>query len=594
MSDPIEKPFFAYRSFRKEFDAMKAFASIGVRQFCVFAGHSANSLGEPYCEYEPTWKWFDAYDFSPLDEQVQDVLNICPDAQLLCLIDLNSPLWLARQLHVDSYSYLSNALCDEKWRTETEKYLDAVIAHMEKNYGNRIAAYVLMCGKTDEWMDHANGMETLSKAELFRKWCVEHHYPVPEDVPSLRQCFDTPCENGAMRDPQKNRNAVLYWKFHSDLIANSIIRFARRAREQLSVRRKIGVFYGYVLELGMSAVLRGHLAYEKVESSDAVDFVISPGSYRDRMMGGGSGFMTPNSTVHLHGKDCLYEIDHRTHSANMRLTPYVELKWYTRWADLAEDRAGLRREFCRTLFHGASLWWFDMWGKFYADPENIAVIKSCCELWLKYARRDFEPEADVMLVVDPEQLLYYNPTGPYAALLHPLQSALNRLGSPHRICTLNDIPRFSSLPRLLIFAGMSVITPEKKALLEKYVFGRTTCFWYGPSGLNNGTAWENMDLPGMRFPEFEKITAETLRDSARQAGVHIYADQPCLVWAGRNLLAVHTGTGGTIRFSLKQKAGQISELFSGTKINCGGSGFSYTFASPETALFLLEPEQETE
>ena len=94
--------------------------------------------------------------------------------------------------------------------------------------------------------------------------------------------------------------------------------------------------------------------------------------------------------------------------------------------------------------------------------------------------------------------------------------------------------------------------------------------------------------------EDESTIRETLRDSARQAGVHIYADQPCLVWAGRNLLAVHTGTGGTIRFSLKQKAGQISELFSGTKINCGGSGFSYTFASPETALFLLEPEQETE
>ena len=32
-----KKPFFAYRSFWKEFDAMRRFAEIGVRQFAVFA-----------------------------------------------------------------------------------------------------------------------------------------------------------------------------------------------------------------------------------------------------------------------------------------------------------------------------------------------------------------------------------------------------------------------------------------------------------------------------------------------------------------------------------------------------------------------------
>ena len=98
-----KKPFFAYRSFWKEFDAMKRFARIGVNQFVVFPGNSTNSLGEPYCQYDPVWKWYDTYDFTPFDEQMNDVLRICPDAEILCMIDLNSPLWLARQLHVDSY-----------------------------------------------------------------------------------------------------------------------------------------------------------------------------------------------------------------------------------------------------------------------------------------------------------------------------------------------------------------------------------------------------------------------------------------------------------------------------------------------------------
>ena len=33
-----KKPFFAYRSFWKEFDAMKRFAQIGVKQFVVRHG----------------------------------------------------------------------------------------------------------------------------------------------------------------------------------------------------------------------------------------------------------------------------------------------------------------------------------------------------------------------------------------------------------------------------------------------------------------------------------------------------------------------------------------------------------------------------
>ena len=110
---PTKKPFFAYRSFWKEFDAMKRFAQIGVRQFVVFGGNSTNSLGEPYCQYDSIWKWHDTYDFAPFDEQMNDVLRICPDAEILCMIDLNSPLWLARQLHVDSYAELSLAECNE-------------------------------------------------------------------------------------------------------------------------------------------------------------------------------------------------------------------------------------------------------------------------------------------------------------------------------------------------------------------------------------------------------------------------------------------------------------------------------------------------
>ena len=87
------KPYLAYRSFWKEPETRKKFASAGFKQFCVFPANTVNTVGEPYCQYEPIWKWFDKYDFTPFDQQMDDNLSLTPDAEILLMIDLNSPLW---------------------------------------------------------------------------------------------------------------------------------------------------------------------------------------------------------------------------------------------------------------------------------------------------------------------------------------------------------------------------------------------------------------------------------------------------------------------------------------------------------------------
>ena len=380
------KPFFAYRSFWKEFEAKKRFTSIGVDQYVVFASHSTKSLGEPYGQYDPTWLWYDTYDFAPFDQQMNDVIGICSEAKILCMIDLNSPLWLARQLYVDSYPAVTLANAHDRWREETQKYVRAFVEHAEKKFGDRILCYILMCGVTDEWMDNSNGTDSPGKLRAYREWCARKGLPEPADIPGIVARFHTSHEltKMQMRDPVTDHEAVQYWRFHSEFNVESILNFASLVRSLVSRPVELGVFYGYILELECHSVRRAHLAYEKLESSPLVDFLISPGEYRDRDMGGGSGFMTPNGTVKLHGKDCLYEIDHRTTTANMQLTPHVALPWMKAWKTPAEDRAGLRREFCRALFHGAHLWWFDMWvrrkkklcgGLKYAETPKSALSK---------------------------------------------------------------------------------------------------------------------------------------------------------------------------------------------------------------------------
>ena len=583
-----QKPFFAYRSFWKEFDAMKRFARIGVKQFVVFAGNSTNSLGEPYCQYDPVWKWYDTYDFTPFDEQVNDVLRICPDAEILCMIDLNSPLWLARQLQVDSYSAVTLAECSSRWKKNTGNYVRAFVDYAERKFGSRIVSYIMMGGKTDEWMDHSGGVESESKRLAYRDWCGKQGLPEPEDIPGFGKRNHTSHEQDGlkMRDPVTDHEAIQYWRFHSEINADSILEFAGMVRSQVSRPVELGVFYGYILQLEYSTVSLAHLAYEKVESSPDIDFVISPGDYKDRPIGGGSGFMTPNGTVKLHGKDCLYEIDHRTTSANMQLTPYVALSWMDRWKDLDEDRAGLRREFCRTLFHGSHLWWFDMWGKFYEAQENIDVIAKCREIWEKYADRSFAPEAEVALVVDPESALFIGPNAYDRPLMTPVLKALNRLGTPYEVYSLNDLPNIPRRIKFAVFTGVVKLDDRNRAELELFSAGRQF-FWNGPAGLTDGKDWCEQSLPGFRFPDFSAVTADILRREALKAGVHFFTESSCPVWYGRDLLSIHCADGGKMKISLPKAAGSAEELFSGRCLAVNGTQFEYEFGKPETALFKL-------
>ena len=586
--ETTKKPFFAYRSFRKEFDAMKRFAQIGVRQFVVFGGNSTNSLGEPYCQYDSIWKWHDTYDFAPFDEQMNDVLRICPDAEILCMIDLNSPLWLARQLHVDSYAELTLAECNVRWKKATANYVRAFVDYAEKKFGGRIVSYILMCGKTDEWMDLSQSYGSAGKYLAYRAWCEKHGLPEPEDIPGINKLNHVSHEIGGLkvRDPETDRDAVQYWRFHNEFNADTILEFVSIVRSQVTRPVELGVFYGYILQLEYQTTPLAHLAYEKVESSPDVDFVISPGDYRDRPMGGGSGFMTPNGTVKLHGKDCLYEIDHRTTSANMQLTPYVALKWMDRWNTLDEDRAGLRREFCRSLFHGSHLWWFDMWGKFYEDQENIDVIAKCREIWEKYADRSFAPEAETALIVDPESMLFLGQNTPDNYLMTPVLKALNRLGAPYEVYSLNDLPRIPERIRFAVFTGVVKLDERNRAELEKFARGRQF-LWNGPSGLTDGKVWREQPLPGDRFPDHTAVTAGILRGAALKAGVHFFTESCCPVWYGRGLLSIHCAEGGRKKITLPKAAAFAEELFSGRKIAVNGTGFEYDFAKPETALFEL-------
>lgn len=614
-----KQAFFAYRSFWPEFGAMKQFRDAGVNTVCIFAANTDNSLGQPYSKYPPVWRWFGKYDFDSLNRQYDDVLAVNPDADFICMIDLNTPIWLQRQLALrghsaecESFTMLSCACANPAWRQATGEYLEAVIKHLETRYGDRIRAYLLACGQTDEWMDYSRGIAGRTKTQAWKAWRqAQGKADVP--VPALER-LDRAAFDNLIRDPATEQEVVDYAQFTGDLIADAVLEFAAKTRTLIPKQRQIGMFFGYLLELTHSRMVwAGHLEYERLYRSPDIDFFISPGTYGDRPMGGGSGFMVPNGTRRLNHKGFLHEIDHRTPTYNVRLDEFVSIGWMVPWKDQAETTAGLKREFALAIVNQASLWCFDMWGGVFQTAETMQLVAQAKTLWDQHAGTPLKSRAEVALVVDPHSARYlHDQHAAIPQIYQGTRNKLNRLGAPFEVFSFNDLPQVDLQPyRLLVFPGLFVVTPEKLEVLQKHVFrnDRTVFFAYAP-GICDGRSLDPervQALTGTAFktpgvstvqrdgwtavyaPSYEAVTPQVLRQAAVDAGVTIICQDPVPVYANERLLAIHTAQGGEKTVTLPGDFRQVRELFTGQVIPVAARRFSYSFRTPDTGLFELVP-----
>jgi hypothetical protein len=617
------KPYFAYRSFWPELDTMKRMNACGIDTICFYPSNTLNSLGEPYCKYPPTWLWYDRYDFSSLDRQIADILSAVPAARLICLVDVNSPEWLVKNRPgFDSFNALGHAVCDPDWRRLVAAYLAAFLRHAETHHGDRIEAYALAGGYTTEWQDLSNGTESPSKTMAFQKWCGDRGLPVPSDIPPLSVRGHVTHE-GLLRDPETDRLALDYWRFCSDAVADAIAFFVGQAREVIPPHKHLGAFYGYALELGGERLLpTAHLAYERVLDLPGLDFLISPGTYRDRKIGGGSGFMTPMGTVRLKGKAFLHECDHRTHTYNRDLSPHVRMEVPHAWPDQAASVAGLQREMALALIQGTSLWWFDMWGGFYRDEAVCEMIRAMKVIWDRFAGETFDSVAETALIVDPGSFPYLRESGladdSHREGMRPegfargIRNALNRLGAPYDIYSMRDIPSIPSFDRyrFVIFATPFEIDGEKEAMLHQHVLrdGRTVA-WLHAAGVSDGRHWtpERMKTlcgipcgtPGIARADMgdwqsvvaadpDDLTPARLKELAAAAGVTLTCREAIPVFANTRLLAVHAADGGRIQITLPFPCDAIRELFSDEVVARDCTAFEHDFTVPGTCLFELD------
>jgi len=606
---------FAYRSFRPEFAAMKNFSNNNINTYCIFPSNTFNSLGEPYSQYSPIWRWFNQYDFESLNKQFDDVIAINSKAEFIAMIDLNSPIWLEKFFshqypgQGDSYEALSSTCANKKWKKEILTYINDIVQHLEKRYSNRIRAYLLSCGATSEWLDLGRGTSSKEKSELWKSWLREKKKKIT-DVPSIT-CISQASFENFIRNPQKEQNIIDYAQFTGDLIVNTVLEFAESFRRLISVNTKIGVFFGYILELASNRLVwAGHLEYERLFSSSLIDFFVSPGTYSDRLMGGGGGFMIPNGTRILNGKGYLHEIDHRTHTYNYKINDFITYNPIAPWKNQEESTAGLKREFSLSIINHAHLWCFDMFGGVFSTDETMEIVKQSKEIWDKYYNVPTQNIAEIALIVDPQSAKLVNDMNDEKAgeIYQKTRNKLNRIGAPFEVFSFNDLNKANlEQYKVVIFPGTFLITPERLSLLKKTILNndRTVLFIYAP-GISDGINLDVnriKDITGVEFGkpginrvekdnwtsvyiyDYQKMTTLVLRQIAKDSGVHLFIEMETPVFANSNLLCIHVAQGGLKRISFPKKIKKVKELYSGKEIGVEGRSFLYKFSTPDTALF---------
>ena len=565
---------------------------IGVDVICISPMNTRNNAGDPYSDYPPIWQWYDGYDFSSLDRQIQDVLEHHPNAKILSVVDLNTPDWLSRSLLCDSFLNFTEAVAHPDWKQNAFQYMRAFVEYCEMHYGDHMFGYIPAAGKTLEWLDAVLSTPGKHKSLLYPEYCKAHGWPeLP--IPDFGKVCHT--EHDFIRDPETEADVIQFTRYGNHLCGDFAVEVIREMRKLIRKDEVIGMFFGYVFGIA----LNGHCEFERVFDQEKPDFVIGAACNCDRLLGHSGGYVAMLHALKRRGIAFLHEIDRITNSTELRVSKFKTYQGdiWDRWNTPEESVAGLRREIGMSLINGFSAWLFNIWGKSYADPAIIGDLKRTSEIWKQYAERSSGSTAEVN----------YHVKAMAAPSWHRLQNRLahlvrNNISAAGLGC---DQTLFSDLEhtdlsqyKVIVFQNLTVLNEERIRFLREKVLtsGRTIVWGIAPGTILNGKyTGKAYDFGKGNFTEVrpsdpEELTENVMRDLILKAGVHLYAPG-CAQWASEEFLLLNRASDaepGELEVTLRKDAKQVTELFSGKVIPVANRKFKDVFASPETKLYLID------
>jgi len=355
-----------------------------------------------------------------------------------------------------------------------------------------VFAYSLLCGSSTEWYTNSQGRgrpEAAIREHPIKTACFRQFTGDPTaTMPPLDELHRT--SHGALRDPVADAAALRYWRFHHEIIGDTIVYFCRKAQEVLQQRKLLGLFYGYLTQLNSERLLQeGHLGYERVWRSPDIDMIYAPAKYgAPRSLEGASGYLLTVDSLDLRDKLVFHEVDHTTHIArdtveNGRKIPGGN----TKLPDAFASRQVLRREFALTRAKRTALWWFDFLGGNYANAEMMAMVAELTRAQRRLTNIPMRSVAQIAVFGDVPSMYHINARSSLADdLLVTPPDELARIGAPFDIYNFSDLDH-KRLPldqyKLVIFLNSFLIPPDKREFIRaKLQTGGRTLLWiYAPN-----------------------------------------------------------------------------------------------------------------
>lgn len=546
----------AYMTYLEKFNEYDDFAAAGYKFFSVpvlFSGRWI-SITDGLTPFKKGI--FDEKgnpDYSMFDEAVEKILEACPDAYIIPRVNISMPVWWEEENPAE-LNYKDGKPCREsfysqKWLNDASQFLREFTQYTNSSkYAPHIVGYQIAGGNTEEWFhfDMNGGYGECAKPafEAFLK----EYYPEIEykGLPDLSLINNK--NSNYFNDEYLSR----YIEFANFKIAEAISYFAQIVKEETGDNVVVGTFYGYTLEVTNS--LQGNHALNYILKDPNIDFICSPNSYiGTRSPDLDWTEMYPADSVRLHGKMCFQECDIRTHLTKVlsekdpSTDPYGLLEapvWHPRGSKF-QAMNEIRKSFARQLIKGNALWWFDMWGGWYADEDimnEMATYKTIYEQSITDADRS--SKAEVAVFVDESAYKYLTDTS-LRNIFHAQRSELGLMGTPYDIYDVYDFEAVYSNYKavILLSNAKTVYMDNARALCEK----------------NN--------VPYiMTSPLKEKFTVNELRAFCETNGVHVYCKTDDIVYVNENYLCVYAVTAGEKTIDLGKER-NVSELLGGTYQN---------------------------
>lgn len=492
------------------------FARAGVTLF-TFSGTPTEA---GYGLAKTTWIAPDTYDYSQFDERVQMLLQACPEAYFFPRLYLHAPPWWSAE-HPDDIVLMdpgdgkpvpflhaggkpAPSWASEVWRRDTIEGLRRLVAHVESSpYADRVVGYHLASGTTEEWMmwgANENEWVDYSPANLagFRQWLRKVYgtdaalraswgrAEVSLETAAIpSRARRQACGHGSLRDPAAEQDVIDFYRYNSDLVADTICTFSRAVKEMTGRRRIVGVFYGYLLQLcgEQRQQNAGHLALARVLASPDVDFVCSPTSYAFRQVGGEGTchFMSLFDSVKRHGKLWFDENDVRTSISGGRPGEWG------RPADIAGDLLQQDKELACCIANGAAQWWFDVGSNKYNHPDlmgRIAHLVRCAGQALGWDR---SPADQIAFVVDEQSLCRLRVGDRFGSwLLLGQLPALHRCGAPVGHYLADDLGRLEGHRLLILPTSFDPTRADRQAIERLKGDGRVLVFLWAAGVYRDG------------------------------------------------------------------------------------------------------------